>query len=582
MLKNIPDHLRIYIGEQKYSNYSPEDQAVWRYTMKQLKDFLSVHAHRCYLDGLRRTGITAEEIPRINDINAKLQKYGWGAVPVSGFIPPAAFMELQSLGFLPIASEMRSIEHIHYTPAPDIVHEAAGHAPIIVNPEFSRYLKKYAEVSAKAIISKEDIDLYEAIRKLSDAKEKPGFSSHKIKELEKDLIEKSKRISFVSEAGLLSRMNWWTAEYGLIGKLSEPRIYGAGLLSSIGESRNSLKHHIRKIPLGLNCLDYSYDITEQQPQLFVTPSFNHLTKTLIKMSKQMAYKQGGKEALEKVRQARTVNTIELDTGLQISGLLNDFYTDGNEVFFFKYDGPTQLSYGGKEIPGHGKKYHSQGYSSPLGQLSHTRKCLSKMTRKELVQNGIKIGRFSALSFASGMVLSGTPVKIWKKGNTNLIIQFKNCTITFNNQILFHPDWGNFDMALGQSVKSAFGGPADRHAYGLMDSFKPIKVPRRIYTLKQKNKFEFYRRVQKLRLDIRTQKLSGAPADMQLEKLVTQLLKSHKDLWLAAIELLEIYHLLPRPRVSIEKILVAHLEKLRKNNKDLAIYIDDGIRLANNK
>jgi len=73
-------------------------------------------------------------------------------------------MEFQSLGYLPIASGIRSLETILYTPAPDIIHEAAGHAPIIANPDFSQYLKNYAEVANKSILNKCDIDLYDAIR----------------------------------------------------------------------------------------------------------------------------------------------------------------------------------------------------------------------------------------------------------------------------------------------------------------------------------------------------------------------------------------------------------------------------------
>src|SRR2546430_11571880 len=79
------------------------------------------------------SGISFERIPRIEEMNDILGKIGWGAVAVDGFIPPAAFMEFQAYKVLVIACDMRQIHHIEYTPAPDIVHEAAGHAPIIVD-----------------------------------------------------------------------------------------------------------------------------------------------------------------------------------------------------------------------------------------------------------------------------------------------------------------------------------------------------------------------------------------------------------------------------------------------------------------
>lgn len=331
---NIPNHLRRYVVSQHYDRYTPEDQAVWRFVMRQLKSYLSTHAHECYLSGLEKTGLTTERIPDISQMNEKLQKFGWGAIPVSGFIPPAAFMEFQSLGILPIASDMRSIDHILYTPAPDIVHEAAGHAPILVDEGFAQYLKNYAEVANKAILSHEDLKLYESIRILSDVKENPSSTAKEIEKCEKALLDTVESMTIVSEASLLGRMNWWTAEYGLVGDIEKPLIFGAGLLSSIGESRSCLKENVKKIPLTVSCVDYSYDITEMQPQLFVTPDFEHLNTVLNDLAERMSFKKGGLSGLETAKVAQTINTVELDTGLQISGQLVQYLDAEIYTFFF--------------------------------------------------------------------------------------------------------------------------------------------------------------------------------------------------------------------------------------------------------
>ena len=79
----LPRHLQKYVVEQNYDRYTPEDQAVWRYIMRQLNAFLSKHAHPCYVEGLRKTGISLERIPRIEEMDRKLQDFGWGAVPVA-------------------------------------------------------------------------------------------------------------------------------------------------------------------------------------------------------------------------------------------------------------------------------------------------------------------------------------------------------------------------------------------------------------------------------------------------------------------------------------------------------------------
>ena len=146
---------------------------------------------------------------------------GWGAVPVRGFIPPWAFMEFQALGILPIACDMRSRQHLTYTPAPDIVHESAGHSPIIINEEYSNYLKLYGKIASKAVFSKEDENIYFAIRKLSDIKEDKNASKKDIIVAEEELLEAKKSQTTPSEATLLSRLHWWTVEYGSINSMDK-------------------------------------------------------------------------------------------------------------------------------------------------------------------------------------------------------------------------------------------------------------------------------------------------------------------------------------------------------------------------
>ncbi len=174
LLEKVPVHLRQYVVEQEYDRYTWRDQAVWRYIMRNNLGFLGKHAHTSYRDGLEKTGIHIDKIPDVLEMNRQLEKMGWNAVVVNGFIPPAAFMEFQANKILVISAEIRSIEHILYTPAPDIVHEAAGHAPIIADPEYGEYLQKFGEYGSKAIASREDFAVYEAIRKLSIVKEYPN------------------------------------------------------------------------------------------------------------------------------------------------------------------------------------------------------------------------------------------------------------------------------------------------------------------------------------------------------------------------------------------------------------------------
>ncbi|NDG27754.1 MAG: aromatic amino acid hydroxylase [Proteobacteria bacterium] len=285
---NIPGYLRKYCKRQDYSRYTPREHSTWRYILRQAQDFFKDHAVSVYLEGLKKTGISLEKIPDIEVINKSLKEFGWGAVGVSGFIPPSAFLDLQSLGIMPIAMDMRTLEHVGYTPAPDIVHEAAGHLPILVEPLYRHYLQQYANMAKKALQSHEDLQMYEAVRVLSDIKENPDTTEQELESAQRQLNQRVRQVSEVSELNQVARMNWWTAEYGLVGDLKNPKIYGAGLLSSVAESRHCLSPAVKKIRLSLDCIHQSYDITEPQPQLFVAESLEQLPEVLAQLDRTLS------------------------------------------------------------------------------------------------------------------------------------------------------------------------------------------------------------------------------------------------------------------------------------------------------
>lgn len=559
-MEQLPQHLQKYIVQQNYEKYTSLDHAVWRYVLRQLRHFLKTNAHSCYLDGLEKTGIDIEKIPSIESISKKLKAFGWRALPVSGFIPPAAFMELQSLGVLPIASDMRSIDHLEYTPAPDIVHEAAGHAPILIHPEYAEYLRQYAQVAKKSILSKHDLDQYEAIRNLSDLKENPNSTSDEIQAAEKKLTDVTKNITYISEAAELSRMNWWTAEYGLIGDIKNPKLFGAGLLSSISESKWCLSDKVKKIPLSLDCIKQTYDITEPQPQLFVAADFKNLVDVLHQMAETMAFKTGGVSGLDKAIQAQSVNTVQLDSGLQLSGLLTKYHlSEKAEICYLQFSGPTQISFQDKQLSGHDKSYHAQGYGTPVGEL------------KNLKFTDLKENQHYQLQYTTGVQVSGTVEKILSISGSVKIITFNNAKATLNDLILFQPEWGLYDVVVGSQITSVFGGPADRIAYGETDDFVATKVIPANYTEKQKNLFAIYQSVRDLRSKL-------DPGKQNLENIFNKIKTEAPTEWLLFIELLEICKagkLFP----EIEKEILQHLNNLKNTNKKIAGLIDDGLSLS---
>src|SRR4051794_24216783 len=358
----LPGHLKQFIVEQHYEKYTSVDHAVWRYVMRQNYSYLKDVAYYPYIPGLHKAGLTIEKIPSLQEMNDALGKIGWGAVTVDGFIPPAAFMEYQAYRVLVIAADIRQLRHIEYTPAPDIIHESAGHAPIIADPGYNQYLSYFGSIGAKAMFSSKDFELYEAIRELSILKEMPEAESQEILKAQTKVEYCQQNLGEPSEMALLSRLHWWTVEYGLIGTLENPKIYGAGLLSSIGESASCTKPEVKKLWYTSDAINYPYDITRPQPQLFVTPNFQNLVDVLEEFADTMAFRRGGRQGLLKAIECKNVCTAVYSSGLQLTGIFTDLMSEKEDVNFIKTTGPTALSFDNKQLPGHNKQYHRDGFS----------------------------------------------------------------------------------------------------------------------------------------------------------------------------------------------------------------------------
>lgn len=479
LIASLPIHLRPFVKVQDYDLYTPRDQAVWRYLLKHLSRHLTRFAHPVYLEGLQRTGIALDHIPSVDEMNASLAQLGWRAVVVDGFVPPAIFMEFQALKVLVIALDMRSVDHMTYTPAPDIVHESAGHAPFIVDVDYAEFLQRFGEVGMKAISDQHDLDVYEGIRQLSVVKENATSTALQIEQAEARLQTLLVKDTEPSEASLLSRLHWWTVEYGLVGELKDYRIYGAGLLSSLSESVHCLDDEkVEKLPLTVDAVTSNYDITSQQDRLFVTKSCKHLSQVLNEFAASMCFERGGADSLRTAITAKTICTAEYDSGVQVSGVFSELLCDavGNPTYL-RTIGPTQLAWRSIEIIDQGIDHHPEGFGSPIGKLKDFNRCLSDYSFDELKAHNIEIGQNVLLEFLSGITVKGKLQSIHRQEHKNLVLSFTHCTVTtLYGQNLFEPSWGVYDMVVGAKITSVFGGAADRNTFRLYQEPSHIELP----------------------------------------------------------------------------------------------------------
>ena len=240
---------------QDYTLYTDADQCVWRELYQRQIKQIHLYASTAYIAGMDSCGFSADRIPVISDVNKRLLNItGWQIEIVPGLIDNASFFELLAQKKFPASTWLRKIEALDYLEEPDMFHDVLGHVPLLANKDFCGFLEKLGQIALLHIGNNDTIES-------------------------------------------LSRIYWYTVEFGLIEEDKALKIYGAGILSSSGETYYSLHSNIpKRIPYHLSeVLQTPYIKDKFQVQYFIIPSYKHLYDSL--------------EELEAILQLETLHII---------------------------------------------------------------------------------------------------------------------------------------------------------------------------------------------------------------------------------------------------------------------------------
>lgn len=214
--------------------YSTSEHHVWQQLFSRQKKIVIGRAAEDFLQGLEALELTADHIPQLPDISAKLmQLTGWQVAPVPALISACAFFELLAKRSFPAATFIRVQEELDYVKEPDIFHEVFGHCPMLVEPTYADFVQQYAQL----------VLTYP----------------------EKDWP-------------LLQRLFWFTVEFGLIETAKGMRAYGGGILSSVTETVYCVESHapLRIYFDPLAALRTPYRIDQLQTTYFVIQDYAQL------------------------------------------------------------------------------------------------------------------------------------------------------------------------------------------------------------------------------------------------------------------------------------------------------------------
>jgi len=229
---------------------------------------------------------------------------------------------------------------------------------------------------------------------------------------------------------------------------------------------------------------------------------------------------------------------------------------------------------GKQLDKHGKHFHTDGFSSPVGKLKGIATPIEAMVFDELIACGIVPGRSVTLEFESGITVHGVVKTVHQDDDERTyMITFEDCTVKESNgNVLFQPDWGVYDMAIGENIVSVFNGAADKDAYEEITHVSEQQTHKIVYDEKTEKLHQIYRQVRAIR--------EGHEPDSKLGDLFEALRSEHRYDWLAALEILEIlYH--RRLNTDLEKEVRIYLELKSANEPDHKKLINDGLHVIHN-
>ncbi len=223
-----------YTCPQDYASYTAADHDTYRRLYERQRALLPGLASQAFIDALPSLG-ASDRIPRFEEVNERLHKAtGWELVGVPGLIPEVPFFTLLANRQFPVTDWIRRPDEFEYIVEPDIFHDLFGHVPLLFNPVFADYVQRYGQGGLKA----------------------QGLGS----------------------CEMLSRLYWYTIEFGLIREAGQLRAYGAGILSSSGELAYAVQSpEPQRIALQLErTMRTRYKIDTYQQTYFVIDSFEQL------------------------------------------------------------------------------------------------------------------------------------------------------------------------------------------------------------------------------------------------------------------------------------------------------------------
>jgi phenylalanine-4-hydroxylase len=276
----LPQRVSRYIVPASEVSFTADDLAIWASMLRRTAASLE-RVDSSYGDGFAAAAFDPRHVPTLDELRSRLAEVGWTAVYVDGYMHSKAYAFLLANSILPIARNVRSAAQLEYSPTPDMFHDLIGHIPTLFCPEFSAYVRRWAQIALAAQESPLDHELYRANRTMSLLMSDPASSAEEVRAAQNRAIRCSEAaVACPSEMLQLSRIFLWSVEFGLLGSFNEYRIIGSGLISSPKELRRLAGEETRLLDYSMDVIHHDIQFSDLQSYYFVAPSYDAYNEIL--------------------------------------------------------------------------------------------------------------------------------------------------------------------------------------------------------------------------------------------------------------------------------------------------------------
>jgi len=236
---------RIRPEKQIYSNYTEEDKKVWNTLFNRQYKFIEKHASQDYIIALNKIGFSPDIIPDFREVNSRLENItGWKLTTVPCISPADTFFKLLSEKTFTATCWLRNLGELDYIEEPDMFHDVFGHAPLLTNSDYVTFFKAMGDIAMKN-------------------------------------IDNLKLIT------MLQRLYWFTIEFGLVRDAGEVKFYGAGILSSLNETKHALNpDSTKKIFNVAEIMQHDFRTDIIQEEYYVIESFSQLSDSIAEIERE--------------------------------------------------------------------------------------------------------------------------------------------------------------------------------------------------------------------------------------------------------------------------------------------------------